>query len=120
MGMKKTVHVATKYVIEWNRENPIALNRDTEDFRNILDAFDIDRGYYGDESDVYEYDARSLDYFIWQLKRYLGNEDSDFTQEEINEVFEDTSYTPEVFLELLEQIQKEADTSDGYYHFLDF
>ena len=119
--MGKTVHVASKYEVEYGGTE--AFNWKDDKFYNVLGHLGATPNNVGapDDSlaDVFECDVESYQVALDTLKQYVADPDSleYYTADEMLEYIEACGETPESLLQVMQSYYDEADKRDGYLHF---
>lgn len=124
--MGHRVHVCKTYKVEYGDTSDFNWNNDC--FYKLLQALGgepddcgTDQGCY---SDTFECPTGDYDDAVLNLKAYIKDpttfEDNDDIRDNLDELYDQLSMTPEEVLDTMQRFRNEADTHDGYLHFSAF
>lgn len=122
--MGQNLHVAKKYEVEYGKTTGFPNKAYT--FYNLLDDLGAQPNATDSNGDMYSdyFECPVLDYddAIKNLKMYI--KDPNLLElrgtNRIKDDLEEAGMTAEEALDLMERYQSEADTSDGFLHFINF
>ncbi len=120
--MGKSIHVAKRYIVEFG--NTAALDDRTEAFIGVLESLGCSVYKYGTEEDATAggFETPECDYkdAIDNLKAFIKDPSIFEDRGSIKKTIADCGETPESLLAIMQNYLHEADTRNGYLHFLDF
>lgn len=120
--MGKRVHVATKYEVEFG--NTEAFNYSHDKFYDLLGALGGEPNYFGVEDentcDMFECPIEDYNDAVQNLEVYISDPTLLNESDDIKECLDALGMTAEDVLKIMKSYQQEADTRDGYLHFMSY
>ena len=120
--MGKRVHVATKYEVELG--NTEAFNYKGDGFYELLQQLGGEPNYFGVEDDstcdMFECLMEDYNDAVQNLEVYIEDPDLLDESDDIKECLDALGMKAEEVLKIMKGYQQEADTRDGYLHFMSF
>ena len=120
--MGKRLHVAKTYVVEFG--NTEAFNYSHDKFYDLLDALGGEPNYVcGDvdcPSDIFECTVEDYNDAVQNLEVYISDPTLFKESDDIKECLDTLGMTAEEVLKIMKSYQLEADTRDGYLHFMSY
>lgn len=120
--MGKRVHVAKRYEIEWGNTEEFNYNHTA--FYNALKALGGEPNYFGVEDentcDMFECPIEDYNDAVQNLEVYISDPTLLDESDDIKECLDALGMTAEEVLKIMKSYQQEADTRDGYLHFMSY
>jgi hypothetical protein len=120
--MGKRLHVAKHYEVEFG--NTEAFNYSHDKFYDLLGALGGEPNYVcGDvdcPSDIFECTVGDYNDAVQNLEVYISDPDLLDESDDIKEHLDALKLTAEEVLKIMKSYQQEADTRDGYLHFMSY
>ena len=120
--MGKRLHVATTYEVKFGKTE--AFNYSYDKFYDLLDTLGGEPNYVcGDvdwPSDIFECTVEDYNDAVQNLEVYISDPDLLDESDDIKEHLDALKMTAEEVLKIMKGYQQEADTRDGYLHFMNY
>lgn len=120
--MGKRVHVAKRYEVEYGSTE--AFNWAQDKFVGVLNALGCSAYEYGSEDDNtaggFEVPADDYKDAVENLAVYISDPTLLDESDDIRECLEKLGMTADELLKTMKDYQQEADTRDGYLHFMSY
>lgn len=120
--MGKRVHVAKHYEVEYGDTE--AFNWCDDKFYDLLNTLGAEPNYFGVDDDtvcdMFECTKEDYDDAVQNLEVYISDPTLLSESDDIKDCLDSLGMTAEQVLKIMKSYQQEADTRDGYLHFMSY